>query len=224
MKKAFVVFLLAWTLAISPALSQDEVMDETPNVSEYDEIGPGILLPNGGATDPAPVTKKTDAPAAEKAATGPSPRTLQQIMDGYYKGNYAEAYISLMPLAKNNSAEAQEVIGLMYKMGQGVEKNPKEAAFWLEKAANNSKPLSQHHLASMYFVGDGVTKDPVVGLMWIKLSIIYYKEGPGRDRARQDKRNIELHLSRRDRDRADILVKEWLERKGEGHLMSLDQQ
>ena len=229
MKRNAILFMALFTvLAASPAMAQqddlqgglsDDADQQPPPISEYNDIGPGILLQN---TDPSLPKSLQNAESAKKDDTADAPRTFRQIMEAYYKGDYDTAFKSLLPLARKDSGEAQEVLGLMYRMGQGVQKNPEYAVDWLLKAADHGRPLAQHHLSSMYFGGEGVNKDPVKALMWIKLALIYYKDGAEKERAEKDKHNMELHLSSRDRERANLLAKEWLEKRGEAHLLSLE--
>ncbi len=189
-----------------------------PSLSEFENIGPGILfMKNSSELENNP--SKNDNPEAKKA---PAPRTFRQIMETYHKGDYDTTFRYLLPLARKGSPDAQEVLGLMYRIGQGVPKNNEYALDWLLMAAEQGRPLAQHHLASMYFNGEGTVKDPIKALVWIKLALIYYKDGMEKNRALQDRKNIEMHLSRRDRERSDFIAKEWLEKRGEGHLLSLD--
>lgn len=209
--------MLVLMLSSFPALAQEEENADVPSIAEYNDIGPGLLL-----IENDPSLLKTDPNKKDQDSEEAAPRTFKEIMEAYYKGNYEVAFKSLLPLARKESGEAQEVLGLMYRMGQGVQQNPEYALDWMLKAAEHGRPLAQHHLASMYFSGEGAAKDPVKALMWIKLAIIYYKDGPEKERATKDRRNMELHLSGRDRERSDLLAREWLEKRGEGHLLSLE--
>lgn len=211
--------LLVFSGRISAHAQNTNLEEVLPGLSEYENIGPGILLQkNNSATTSDP--SKTPNPDGSTEKT-PAPRTFRQIMDVYYKGDYDTAFRFLLPLARKGSPDAQEVIGLMYRIGQGVQKNNEYAHDWLLMAAEQGRPLAQHHLASMYFNGEGAAKDPMKALVWIKLALIYYKDGTEKTRALQDRKNIEFHLSRRDRERSDFIAKEWLEKRGEGHLLSL---
>jgi hypothetical protein len=51
------------------------------------------------------------------------------------KGDYATALRLLQPLAEQGDATAQYDLGIMYFLGQGVAKNPAEAANWFRRAA-----------------------------------------------------------------------------------------
>lgn len=72
--------------------------------------------------------------------------------------------------AQQGDAESQYLIALMYKAGEGVAKNEKEAAAWLLKAAGQKHPEAQSALGDLYEKGLGVKKDKVEALKWYILA------------------------------------------------------
>jgi TPR repeat protein len=71
-------------------------------------------------------------------------------------------------LADNYDLAALRNLGHLYRLGQGVDKNPKKASDYYEKAANVGHAPSQTNLAQMYFTGDGITADREKGMFWLK--------------------------------------------------------
>jgi TPR repeat protein len=65
----------------------------------------------------------------------------------------------MMAAANQGHAMAQHGIGFMYLEGEGMEKNPAEAALWFRKAADHGLAGSLTTLAMMYEQGLGVPQD-----------------------------------------------------------------
>ena len=77
---------------------------------------------------------------------------------------------SLKALAEKGDAEAQYEIGMMYRKGEGVEADLKEAFKWTRKAAEQDQPLAQYELGWMYDYGEGVEKDIVMAYVWFYIA------------------------------------------------------
>ena len=65
----------------------------------------------------------------------------------------------LEPSAKVGDAAAQFYLGLRYKLGQGVAKNPTQAFNWFKKAADQGIKEAQLNVGQMYASGEGVKQD-----------------------------------------------------------------
>lgn len=59
-------------------------------------------------------------------------------------------------------------LGVRYREGQGVPRDPVEAARWFTLAAENGVPEAQYNLALMLFRGDGVPRQPYQALQWMR--------------------------------------------------------
>ena len=68
--------------------------------------------------------------------------------------------------ATRNSATAQHNLGGMYRDGQGVEKDFKEAVKWYQKAAEQGLATAQYNLGAMYRQGQGVEQDFKEAVKW----------------------------------------------------------
>lgn len=229
MKKTFHVglFLLSLSFLAATAQAQGLDGDRSLPIDEYNDVPKGLLLDKGAAaTTTAGTASKTenptDKPPAEDGEDGaPRHMSYDTALKLYRQGKFADALVGLVPLANSGNNAALELLGVMTRMGQGVDKNPTLAAEYLTKAANDNRALAQHHLGVMYYTGEGVAPDLVQSLMWLQLAIYHYPDGNEKTRAMQDRDNVYKQMNRRTRDEAMKQTREFLERKGEAHLMDL---
>jgi TPR repeat protein len=56
-------------------------------------------------------------------------------MAAYNRGDYVPAIRLFRPLAEKGNAKAQNVLGVMFRKGEGVPKNPARAHMWFSFAA-----------------------------------------------------------------------------------------
>ncbi len=70
--------------------------------------------------------------------------------------------------ANGGDANAQVQLGLRYLQGNGVEKNPAEAAKWYQKAAQQTNHVALFSLARMYENGQGVPRNPAEALKYYR--------------------------------------------------------
>jgi TPR repeat protein len=164
----------------------------------------------------------TEAGASAITAGAGGKLTYENLMKLYQQGKYDQVAKDLEPLAKGGHRGAQELIGIMYRSGQGVPKDPKKAYDYLAEAANANRPLAQYHIGTMYFTGEGVQTDTIMALMWLQIAIVHFSEGPEKDRAMKDRDAMYTHLTRREKDRALQMAREWLTKRGEAHLLDLE--
>jgi len=75
---------------------------------------------------------------------------------------------SLTASANNGDARAQYDLGLMYLQGNGVDRNPGQAAGWLEKSANSGMPNAQYEVALLYQQGLGVRRNMKSAHRWFQ--------------------------------------------------------
>lgn len=223
----FILFLaLFLSAAALPAAAQDEF--EGVNVDEFSERNPDQPPP---LDEYKTVPENMMIPAAQVPGAEGGPvvgihsssgkLNYETLMKLYKQGKFEQVAKDLEPLAKGGHRGAQELMGIMLRQGQGIEKNPQKAFEYLSEAANANRPLAQHHLGSMYYQGDGAPADSIMALMWIQIALVHYAEGPDKNRALQDRDSMYTHLSRREKDRAMQLARDWLTKRGEGHLLDL---
>ena len=89
----------------------------------------------------------------------------------YDTGDYKQAAKLYQPLADKGNAEAQYVLGMMYRAGRGVERDNKEAKKWYQMAAEQGHPIAQFYLGWMHARGKGIPQDLVKAYMWVSIAI-----------------------------------------------------
>ncbi len=182
-----------------------------PSIEEYKNVREGVLL-----------SEKEKSFADEYGNNNGEFRkavTVEDILEMYKKGKHKRAFFHAEPLAKNGQHQAEEILGVMYRMGHGVPQNNKTAFKWLQKSAEAKLPLSMHHIGIMFYLGEGTRQNNVRALMWLKLSQLYYPEGTDRERVRQDYDNLLSSATRRDKNQSNELAEEWLSFKSDKHLL-----
>lgn len=197
-------------------------IDEAPPVDEYKTIGRGLMMDD--VADPVPagdVTADEGGSTTLAEMTENRVLTIDEINEKYAKGQYAEILPSVQVLADNGHSAATEIMGIMYRSGQGTPKDAAKAFSYLQKAADQGRPLAEHHLGIMYFMGEGVTQDLVKSMVWLQIAVLHYQEGPEKARAKVDLDKLQKRLTRRDRERGNEMTRDMLEKRGEGHLIDL---
>ena len=91
-----------------------------------------------------------------------TPATAQDIDKGraaYDRGDYAAALREWRPLAEQENANAQFLLGSMYDRGQGVPQDFAAAVKWYRLAAEQGIAAAQYTLGLKYNIGFGVLQD-----------------------------------------------------------------
>ena len=89
----------------------------------------------------------------------------------YEEGDYEKAAKLYSPLAKDGNAEAQYILGMMYRAGRGVPHDYNEARKWYLLASEQGHPIAQFYLGWIYAKGKGVPKDNIQAYMWLNIAI-----------------------------------------------------
>jgi len=105
----------------------------------------------------------------------PDPKQLNKVpyddaVALYQVHEYEDAYKILAVLAEQGHAEAQNMLGILYREGLGVPKNSKEGIKWTKKAAEQGLASAQHKLGWIYAMGDGVEIDYQEAMKWYQKS------------------------------------------------------
>ncbi len=96
--------------------------------------------------------------------------TARDLMDA---GDYAAAMEELLPAARSGNAEAEELIGVMYASGLGVERDDIRAFDWYLRASLKGHAGAQSGIGWYYEVGRGMpAPDLVRAYTWYVLSAI----------------------------------------------------
>ena len=86
--------------------------------------------------------------------------------DAYDHGDYA----TILRIAEQGDAEAQNLLGIMYSNGEGVAQDYVEAVRWWRLAAKQGDAQGQFNLGVMYDLGFGVEQDYVQANHWFRLA------------------------------------------------------
>ena len=86
---------------------------------------------------------------------------------------FEQAMEELIPAARSGNAEAEELIGVMYAMGLGVERDEIRAFDWYLRSAMKGHPGAQSGVGWYYEVGIGMPAPALVrAYAWYVLSAI----------------------------------------------------
>ncbi len=108
--------------------------------------------------------------------------------EAYFQGDFQTALEVWRPLAEQGHAEAQNMLGFMYRFGEGVQPDYDLARRWYRKAADQGNATAQNNLGVMYRLGLGGKPDFKEALYWFEraaaqgnggaqnhLGLMYYK-------------------------------------------------
>ncbi|MGI9365959.1 MAG: tetratricopeptide repeat protein [Rhizobiaceae bacterium] len=96
--------------------------------------------------------------------------TARDLME---QNKFGEAMQELLPAARSGNADAEELIGVMYAMGLGVERDDVRAFDWYLRASMKGHPGAQSGVGWYYEVGRGMpSPDLVRAYTWYVLSAI----------------------------------------------------
>ena len=102
----------------------------------------------------------------------PALADIEKARDLMEAGKFVEAREALWPFARSGNADAEELIGVMYALGLGVEKDPVRAFEWYLRSSMKGHPGAQSGIGWYYEVGIGTEIDLVRAYMWYALSAI----------------------------------------------------
>ena len=130
---------------------------------------------------------------------------LEEARDLMEAGQYKAAYDALWPAARSGNAEAEELIGVLYALGLGVERDDERAFEWYLRASMKGHPGAQSGVGWYYEVGRGMpAPDLVRAYMWYTLSAI-----GGDPDAAISLEEVVKKMTRDEIDRAHVLVADY---------------
>lgn len=98
---------------------------------------------------------------------------IEEGRDLMEAGRFEDAMAEFLPAARSGNADAEELIGVMYALGLGVERDDERAFEWYLRSAMKGHPGAQSGVGWYYEVGRGMpAPDLVRGYMWYVLSSI----------------------------------------------------
>ena len=105
---------------------------------------------------------------AVSAGEADSQAQYERAVACYEAGEYEEALQLLALPVEQGLAAAQNMLGICYRNGTGVEQDYAEAVRWYTLAAEQGLDIAQYNLAGMYHLGEGVEQDEYKGFLYIK--------------------------------------------------------
>ena len=98
---------------------------------------------------------------------------IENARDLMEKGDFKQAMKELLPAARSGNADAEELIGIMYAMGLGVERDDVRAFEWYLRSSMKGHPGAQSGVGWYYEIGRGMpAPDLVRAYTWYVLSAI----------------------------------------------------
>jgi TPR repeat protein len=129
--------------------------------------------------------------------------------DAYWRDDHETALRELRPLAELGHADAQHILGLMYRNGKGVPRDYVEAARWFRKAAEQGLAQAQNGLGLIYASGQGVPQDYVLAHKWFNLAASRSPPGELRDKAVSNRDLVAYLMNPAQIAEAQRLTREW---------------
>jgi len=74
--------------------------------------------------------------------------------------------LDIYQAAQQGDAQAQNNLGFILLMGQGVPRNEQAASYWFHQAATQGHAQAQNNLGVLYLEGKGVTQDYAAAVKW----------------------------------------------------------
>ncbi len=111
--------------------------------------------------------------ALKELGSGPPAQTAQQARfaqgSQLYEGkDFGGAARIFGELANAGYAPAQMQLGYQYEFGEGLQRNPAEAAKWYRRSADQGYAAAQQNLGNLYEHGVGVNEDWVAAATWYR--------------------------------------------------------
>ncbi|WP_377504718.1 tetratricopeptide repeat protein [Octadecabacter sp. R77987] len=106
-------------------------------------------------------------------AATPALADMEHARDLMEEGRFQEARVAFLPYARSGNADAEELIGVMYALGLGVERDDTRAFEWYLRASLKGHAGAQSGIGWYYETGRGLpAPDLVRAYMWYALSAI----------------------------------------------------
>ena len=98
---------------------------------------------------------------------------IELARDLMEEGKFQEAMKELIPAARSGNADAEELIGIMYAMGLGVQRDDIRAFDWYLRSSMKGHPGAQSGVGWYYETGRGMpAPDLIRAYTWYVLSAI----------------------------------------------------
>lgn len=103
------------------------------------------------------------------ATSMPATATLAAAAQAQYlRRDYAQAFSNFSTLAAAGDPQAQTVLALMYRFGEGVAQDNSRAFYWYQQAALAGYGPAQFQLGDLYAKGEGTAADLELAISWLR--------------------------------------------------------
>lgn len=148
-----------------PAQTQQQLAATKPNPAQnaskqmacLQAAQKGIIAENCDFSTDAQQVVAAQAPVPAKAKPVAEPAQIDSLAE-------------LEQQAAQGNAVAQNNLGVMYRRGKGVEKNPQQAYALFEKAASKGSTNAMLNLANMHKLGEGTPQNLELAYAWYNLA------------------------------------------------------
>ena len=148
--------------------------------------------------------------AAEKGDLGARGQLISQLCN-HMPRDYVEAAQMLMVNARQGDSDSADMLGQLYRSGEGVTKNYAASVIWLKKAVEQGNIYAQYHLGQRYEGGEGVPQDYVEAYFWYVTSAALQFNDGFRLITMQRRDQIEKKLSQEQVADVQIRSEKWVE-------------
>ena len=130
---------------------------------------------------------------------------IEVARDLMEEGKFEQARDALWPAARSGNADAEELIGVMYALGLGVEQDHVRAFEWYLRSAMKGHPGAKSGVGWYYEVGRGIEQpDLVRAYMWYVLSAI-----GGDPDAAISQEEVVKKMTKAQIDKAHVLIEDY---------------
>lgn len=105
--------------------------------------------------------------SAEQGNKNAIERLFDMGVDFHEKKDFPAAASCYQVAANQGHARAQAILGDCYLSGRGVEKDERQAVYWLRKAAEQDDSHAEFLLGNCYLSGTGVEENRLEGVRWL---------------------------------------------------------
>jgi TPR repeat protein len=95
----------------------------------------------------------------------------QSGIKAFNSGDFEMAFKEFLAEAQKGNADAQNDVGAMYNLGQGVSQDHAKAVQWFRKAAEQGHAQAQNNLGKSYLKGQGVPQDYSKAIQWYEKAV-----------------------------------------------------
>ena len=130
---------------------------------------------------------------------------IEHARDLMEEGKFEKAMRELLPAARSGNADAEELIGIMYAMGLGVEQDDIRAFDWYLRASMKGHPGAQSGVGWYYEIGRGLpAPDLIRAYTWYVLSAI-----GGDPDAAISQEEVVKKMTREEIEKAHVLINDY---------------